>query len=133
MFKNTLCQLWICNKDFCFVYYIQAEIQDLNDAALMNAKEMYSSSMGNWSRDKGPYASSEEISLKHQELREEITNDFSDHLRGSNEFKEPFLTKLQQVLHTSTLSYFKVKVIFSAHERRTQKLHKRNRARQSIF
>ena len=52
------------------------------------------------------FATSEQLFKKHQEIQEKTTNGLKNLLKGPNEFTEPLLTQLQQVIQQNILSYF---------------------------
>lgn len=71
----------------------------MNEAALKAAEKTYSSLMDDyWQTGATPFAISEQINQKHQEIREKIKNDLKTNLKGpSNAIAVPFLIKLEEV------------------------------------
>lgn len=72
----------------------------MNETGVKESQQRYSSSMNDWLKeDATPFATLEEINQKQQEICEKLTNDLKNHLKGpTNEFKESFVTQLQQVI-----------------------------------
>ncbi len=59
---------------------------------------MYTSSMNDWLKEEEPFATSEKLKKHHEEIHENVARFLTNQLKGSNEFKEPFLIQLHQVL-----------------------------------
>jgi len=75
----------------------KAETKKLNNEALKEAKKMHSSSMIAWLRDVTPFADSDELTQKHQEVQKTSMNDLKTRLRGPGEFVMPFTSQFEQV------------------------------------
>ncbi len=65
---------------------------------MKEAERTYSTSMDNWLKGVNPFATSDQLSKKHQEIQETTTNDLTTHLKGpNNEFTMPYTIQLHQV------------------------------------
>ncbi len=66
--------------------------------ALNDAGKMYSTSMNDWLRNAPPFATSEQLFTKNQEIQETTANYLKSRLKGPNELISPTNDRLKKVL-----------------------------------
>jgi len=70
----------------------------MNEKALKEAENIYTTSMCDWIAGFTPFATFEQLRMQHQEMQEKIKNELNcHHLKGPNEFKHSFMDRLHLV------------------------------------
>ena len=64
-----------------------------------SSKKSYTTSINEWLNGTKPFASSDQLTKKHQEIQESAMNHLNSNLKGPNEFTAPSMIQLQQVQH----------------------------------
>ena len=65
---------------------------------LNDAEKMYCTRMNDWLRSATPFATSEQLVMKHQEIQETTANYLHNQLKGPIELTQPINDRLNKVL-----------------------------------
>lgn len=63
--------------------------------------------MDEWLGGAKPFAPSDQLAKKHQEIQESAANHLKSNLKGPNEFTAPSMIQFQQVWHIIAISFLK--------------------------
>lgn len=102
------------------LFFLQAEILNVNETALNEAEKTYSSYMDEWLQNTVPFATFEQLNKQHQEIQEITKNDLNNHLKGIDEFKQPFKDRLHLVTYYTMTFIYSLNLNNCYHQQSTQ-------------